>query len=313
MKVTACTGRDDLATVYIAEIEDGKYVEFLESVQPPIPREQKWVIIVSTLFGCPVKCSICDAGGDYRGRLSAEQILSQIEFLVKQRFPDGIIPAEKFKIQFARMGEPSLNMNVLDVIEQLPNLYDAPGLMPCISTVAPAGTDEFFDRLNEIKQRLYPANFQLQFSIHTTDEPTRDRLIPMKKWSFTQIADYGNRFYKNNGRKIALNCALIDGAPVDPKILLSHFDPDIFVVKITPLNPTYQAVRNGLESYINPYQGEQDYSVVQDLRNSGYHVIMSIGEVDENKIGSNCGQYVTNHLKEKSRMDDGYRYAIQEF
>ena len=66
MKVLAKTGKDDLAVVYIAKTNSGKLIEFVESLQPPIPREKKWVLIVSTLFGCPVACRLCDAGSYYQ-------------------------------------------------------------------------------------------------------------------------------------------------------------------------------------------------------------------------------------------------------
>jgi 23S rRNA (adenine2503-C2)-methyltransferase len=65
MRVLVSTGREDIAVVYVAELEPGKQVEFVESLQPPLPREKKWVLIVSTLFGCPVQCLMCDAGGRY--------------------------------------------------------------------------------------------------------------------------------------------------------------------------------------------------------------------------------------------------------
>jgi len=123
MKVVSSAGREDVAIVYIAETADGRRVEFVESTQPPVPREKKWVLIVSTLFGCPCGCRMCDAGGDYGGRLSAEQILFQIDYMIKKRYPEMKIPAEKFKIQFARMGEPALNPNVLDVLSELPGCY----------------------------------------------------------------------------------------------------------------------------------------------------------------------------------------------
>ena len=58
MRVVRTTGDDDLARVFVAELADGAHVEFVESVQPPVPREEKWVLIVSTLKGCPVGCSI---------------------------------------------------------------------------------------------------------------------------------------------------------------------------------------------------------------------------------------------------------------
>jgi 23S rRNA (adenine2503-C2)-methyltransferase len=313
MKVSAYTGHDDMAIVYIAETEDGRMVEFSEALQPPLPRSKKWVIMLSTLFGCPVRCPMCDAGGDYRGKLSGDEILFQIDFLINKRFPGGNIPVDKFKVQFARMGEPSLNPNVIDILEELPHRYNAPGLLPCVSTVAPAGSDGFFERLLNIKKTLYADNFQLQFSIHSTDLDTRNRLIPTPKWDFAEIADYGKRFYDHGGRKITLNCALIDGAPVEPDILREYFDPEFFLIKATPLNPTYRAAKNGLSSYIDPCQAGEDYDVIQKLRSRGYEVIVSIGEVDENYIGSNCGQYVLNHLRETMNLKDGYDYRVEEY
>ena len=72
MRIIGKTGREDIALVYLAETKEGKLVEFVESVQPPIPRDEKWVLIVSTLYGCPVGCLFCDAGGWYDGKLSKE-------------------------------------------------------------------------------------------------------------------------------------------------------------------------------------------------------------------------------------------------
>ena len=63
MKVVASAGRDDLAMVYIARNDAGQYIEFVESLQPPLPLEKKWVLIVSCLYGCPFSCRFCDAGG----------------------------------------------------------------------------------------------------------------------------------------------------------------------------------------------------------------------------------------------------------
>ena len=81
-------GKEDLAKVYVASIRNSKkhLVEFVESVQPPIPREKKWVLIVSTLFGCPVGCKMCDAGGDYKGKLTADEILAEIDYMVRKRY-----------------------------------------------------------------------------------------------------------------------------------------------------------------------------------------------------------------------------------
>ena len=309
MKILAKTGDENVAIAYIAELDNGKHIEFVESVQPPIPRERKWVLIVSTLYGCPVGCPFCDAGNRYQGRLSKEDILHQIDFMVLQRYPDRIIPADKFKIQFARMGDPALNPYVLEVLKELPNRYQAPGLMPTISTVAPNGTDPFFDGLLDIKNTYYRHRFQLQFSIHTTDKEQRDWLVPVRKWDFPTIADYGRIFYTPGERKITLNFALPNGIVVDPDVLLKHFDPDTFLIKITPVNPTYQANKNNITSYVIP--NENSYKVIDTLQESGYDVILSIGEWTENLIGSNCGQYLTEYLTKKEQIEGGYSYPLE--
>jgi 23S rRNA (adenine2503-C2)-methyltransferase len=313
MRVHASAGDEDIAMVYIVETSSGNLVECVESVQPPLPREKKWVLLVSTMFGCPIGCLMCDAGGYYHGKPTKDEIIDQIDFLVGKRYPDGNIVCEQFKIQFARMGEPSLNLHVLDVLQELPHRYHAPGLMPSISTVAPAGAERFLDKLLEIKQEYYlGGHFQFQVSLHTTDISLRDHFIPVKKWSFAQIGEYGERFYVAGDRKITLNFALARGMPVDPAVLLNFFDPDKFLIKITPLNPTYRARENDLVSYVNPLSAEQKYEVIQVLQDSGYQVILSIGETEENYIGSNCGQYLRRHLSAEEPIDNGYTYEVNE-
>ncbi len=305
MRVIESFGKEEIALVYLAEMNNGKYVEFVESLQPPIPRERKWVLIVSTLFGCPVKCKICDASGDYRGKVSEEEILEQIDYLVTKRFRDRKVPIHKFKVQFARMGEPAFNREVLKVLKRLPDIYDAPGLMPCISSIAPAETGDFFEELIEIKNRFYTSgHFQLQFSLHTTDCAKRDFLIPVGKWSFDEIADYGERFYKDGDRKIALNFAATEGFPIDSGTVSGYFNPDVFIVKITPLNPTRSVTENGLKSL---FRLDDDVArcLVRDFEKKGFEVILSIGELEENKIGSNCGQYVTR-IKDKVKSAEDY-------
>ncbi len=300
MKVIETFGRDELAIVYLAKMDNGKMIEFVESLQPPVPREEKWVLIVSSLYGCPVNCKMCDASGDYRGKLTASEIFEQVDYLVTNRFPDRKIPIPKFKVQFARMGEPSFNKGVLEVLNRLPQMYNAPGLLPCLSTVAPVGTEGFFEELIGIKNRLYPDGFlQLQFSIHTTDRAKRDFLIPVKKWDFKEISDYGERFYKKGDRKITLNFAVAKGFPVDTKIVAQYFNPDIFLIKITPLNPTYKVEENDLKTLFDS-EGETANELVRSFKEQGFEVILSIGELEENKIGSNCGQYIMRYQRARA-------------
>ncbi|HNQ83064.1 MAG TPA: hypothetical protein PLW31_00390 [Bacteroidales bacterium] len=311
MKVISKTENSQLATVYIAQNSSGKLIEFVESVQPPLTLSEKWVLIVSTLYGCPVDCSFCDAGGNYHGRLTADEILFQVDYPVRLRFPDGVIGTEKFKIQFSRMGEPSFNPAVLTVLEKIPQLYTIKEFIPSLSTIGPNGTDKFFGRLLEIKKELYPKTFQFQFSIHTTSLKQRDQLIPVRKWDFRQMARYGEKFFDEEGKKITLNFAVSRESIIDPDVLTRHFSPDIFLIKLTPVNPTFKARKNQIESL--DLKDEGFYSdVIQNIREAGYETIVSIGEMEENLIGSNCGQYVQAHLKSCEKMPEAYQYQLNQ-
>ena len=309
MKILSATGNEDIAKVYIAETAGGKLIEFVESLQPPLPREKKWVLIVSTLYGCPVKCLMCDAGMQYKGRISKDDILRQIDYMVSKRFPDRIIKVEKFKIQFSRMGEPAFNHAVLDVLDEFDKYFTAPGFIPSISTIAPRQTESFFERLLNIKNAKYSrGNFQLQFSIHTTDEESRRKLMPVKKLSLREIAVLGDKFYQANDKKITLNFILTNEFPVEPVRIYNYFNPEKFLIKFTPLNPTYSAVQNNLTSFITESNGGETQLLIDEFKKFGYEVILSIGELEENKIGSNCGQYVIAHLKNSGEHSTGYKY-----
>jgi 23S rRNA (adenine2503-C2)-methyltransferase len=148
--------------------------------------------------------------------------------------------------------------------------------------------------------------------LHTTDQQLRDQLVPVKKWDFSQMGDFGRRYYQPGDRKITLNFALAERSPIEPEVLLKYFDPERFLVKITPLNPTYQAEFSGLKSYVDPEQELESYPVIEKICQAGYQVILSIGEKEENRIGSNCGQYVQKHLKERGELSAGYTYQVKQ-
>lgn len=292
MEVMHESGRYSLATVHVARFRgDDRYLaEFVGSLSGSPSPDEKWVAILSSQYGCPVGCPFCDAGDHFNGNLTKEELLAQLDYLVDARFPGRKVPTRKFKVQFARMGEPALNPAVVDAIREMRTRYDAPGLMPCVSTVAPELSGDFFERLLAVKRELYDESFQLQFSIHTTDPALREKLVPCRKWSLERMADYGARFHGGRGRKVALNFALSPNAPVDARLLLRHFDPKHFMVKLTPVNPTENARLRGLVSPLEPGFEEGTHPVVRALHDAGFEVVISIGEPEENELGSNCGQ-----------------------
>jgi len=293
-RLLAVTGDDALALVFALQLgaDEQFSVETVDSIDPRYPRSEKSVIILSTQFGCPVGCPMCDAGAAFAGNLSAEQILWQVRFVLDRR-PE-ILSSRKLKVHFARMGEPALNSAaVLRALERLPALLPAEGLMPCIATVAPAQSLPFFEELTWLKRRLYRGGqFQLQLSVNSTDPGVRRQLIPIPHLNLEALAAIGDRFFEPGDRKVALNFALARGVPLDPALLERHFDPDHFMIKLTPVNPTARAREAGLHTVLSAEDPDATRELSARLGQAGFDVVVSIGEAEEIAIGSNCGQLV---------------------
>jgi 23S rRNA (adenine2503-C2)-methyltransferase len=293
-------GHPDIAQVFLLSSQGrppGHWVECVDARDPRYARAEKWCAIVSSQFGCPVGCVMCDAGADFRGSLSAEEILGQIRLVMERHRHDGGWDCPKIKIHFARMGEPSLNPAVLEVLRLLPDQYPGAALLPVVATVAPASAGRWFEELACVKREHYGGGrFQLQISVNSTDEAERDRLMPVRKWRMPDLARFGESWHAPSDRKVTLNFALAEGTPFEPAAIRALFDPDRFLVKLTPVNPTAAARETGLVSEL---QFEEDQALpprlagaVERLRAGGFTVIVSIGSAEEVAIGSNCGQMV---------------------
>jgi len=285
--------QDGVATVHVLRLRgsDGHKVECVDGLDPPLPRTSKWIVNVSTQFGCPVGCPYCDAGGSFAGNLEADEILAQVRYVVS-RHPATVSSCSKLKVHFSRMGDPALNDATLGALRRLPEMMAAPGLWACVATVAPRGRDGWFEQLLQVKQRHYPRRFQLQFSLNTTDPRVRQQLVPCATWSFDRIARYGSLFFEPGDRKVLLNFALAAGIPFDPAALDRLFDPALFAVKLTPLNPTERGKRAGMATLLRSERAHHLDPAVATLRERGFDVIISVGDPREDEVGSNCGQAV---------------------
>ncbi len=301
-----------LATLYLARLrgDPALQVEFVDTLEPGVPKARKWVLMVSTQFGCPVGCLMCDAGTlGYQGNLAAEEILEQVRHVFAAN-PD-LDPRThpKIKIHFARMGEPSLNPGVLEALEGLAREWPGRGLLPSLSSVAPRSpaVAPFFERLLELKNARFPdGRFQLQFSIHSTDDARRRELIPVKTWPLEEIAAYGLRFVAPGDRKITLNFALPPGERLDCARLAGVFPADRFLIKITPVNPTGSARRTGTLNLWD--QAPEPVSAdAARLRELGFAVIVSPSLPEELDSATSCGQLWSDALQEQALVMDRNR------
>lgn len=294
-----------LAGLYLAELpgEGMRMIEFVDTVEPGVRKEDKWVLMISTQFGCAVGCRMCDAGAmGFHGNLTAREMLAQVRKVISGN--PGLDPRAhpKFKIHFARMGEPALNPAVLEALELLPSELPFPGLLPSLSTVAPKTpeAEAFLERLIQIKNDHYAGGkFQLQFSVHSTDAALRKKIVPVPVWSPAEIAAYGKRFVTTGDRKITLNFALPEGERLDVEELKNVFEPALFLIKVTPVNPTYTADLSG-SSYVwsNPPAGLSEDSAA--LEEAGFKVIISPSSPEEISAETSCGQLWASRMKQRA-------------
>ncbi len=281
---------DGVASTYIGYVRNNNknLIEFVDSTPPPQSnRIKKWVIILSSQIGCPLGCKFCDASGYFIDNLSREEIISQVQYILDSNKEYDPQNTEKFKIQFARMGEPSLNPAVIDAMLELRERY--PRYIPCIATTAPAKSIEFFERLIDIRDIF--SDFQLQFSINSTNIAIRDRIMPFKKLPLQWIAEYSERFHSDGKRKVVLNFALDTTSRIDYKLIESLFNPKKNIIKLTPINPTRNARLNNF-GIKTEYEEINAYLKIhsEKFRECGFESIISIGDIRENIVLSNCGQ-----------------------
>jgi len=87
-------------------------------------RTERWMIGVSVMSGCPVRCKFCATGNMKKYRnLTAEEILWQVEYVINSR-PEKFTEAKEHKINYTRMGEPFLNIeNVKKAIALIGTAY----------------------------------------------------------------------------------------------------------------------------------------------------------------------------------------------
>ena len=291
--------RNEIAEVLVGRLKGTRdhFVEFVDGLDPALSREKKWILNLSTQFGCPVNCLFCDAGGGYKGNVSKYVLLEQLRLLLDRHSLELRKNCRKLKVHFSRMGEPAFNPAVLEVLEELPALIPNPELWACVATVFPKTQTEWFSRLLRIKDQKFRKRFQLQFSVNSTDQKTRRRLMPIEHASLAELAAYGREFWKPGDRKIVLNFALMEGVPVDPKLIAETFTPECFAVKLTPLNPTARGDSAGLFSNVSTSNPARAEELSRGLGAFGFDVIISIGDERENAVRSNCGQAVLRAKK----------------
>lgn len=199
-------------------------------------RNERWMIGVSCMSGCPVHCKFCATGQLKRWRnLTAEEIFEQVKFILdKHTNTWNPYNSREFKINYTRMGEPFLNIDNVRKAMQMVDEY-LPGMKVhhYISTIGIVGSD-----FSWIKD-----NITLQVSLHSLDEDRRNDLIPIKnKMTIEQLGQIRTQ----SNLKTTVNMTLVDEADFDIDRLKSYFDPQYFFIKLSPINPNAVSKENNM-------------------------------------------------------------------
>jgi len=260
---------------------------------PLLPLTEKWVVTISTQYGCSMGCEFCDVPLVGPGKnASFHDLCGQI--LTALTLPGVPQETKRLNIHFARMGEPTWNPAVLDCGKWIDgHLGDAYTPHPVVSTMMPwrnPWLKTFIHTWMRLKNRVYRGNAGLQLSINSTDEAERGRMFNGNACTLEDIARIMDGIIPV-GRKITLNFAVADYT-VNAERLLRFFPPELYIVKLTPMHKTRLAEKNEIRTegdYTEyyPYQ-----SLEMELKAAGYDVLVFIASRDEDLARITCGNAI---------------------
>lgn len=258
-----------------------------------LPLEEKWVITISTQYGCSMGCKFCDVPKVGPGKNATfNDLIKQV--LTGIKLHPEVQTTKRLNIHFARMGEPTWNPNVLDATKWFKTHIDHEyKIHPVVSTMMPKRNEwlkTFIHTWMRIKNRLLQGEAGLQISVNSTNEYERSEMFSGNCHTLEDIARIMEGIIPA-GRKITLNFALA-GYEIDPAKLLKYFNPDDYIIKLTPMHKTAEAIKNGIETAgdyttFTPYREDEER-----LKAVGYDVLVFIASEYEDFGRITCGNAI---------------------
>lgn len=258
-----------------------------------LPLEEKWVITISTQYGCSMNCRFCDVPRVGSGRNATfrdliDQVLTGIKLHPEVMF------TKRLNIHYARMGEPTWNPAVLDASKWFKTHIDPEyHIHPVVSTMMPRKNEwlkTFIHTWMRIKNRLLGGEAGLQLSINSTDEAERQDMFRGNALTLENIARIMDGIIPH-GRKITLNFPIANWT-IDPAVLLKYFSSSDYVVKLTPMHKTATALENDILTK-GDYTTMYPYAEIEHgLVSAGYDVLVFIASEDEDLGLITCGNAI---------------------
>jgi len=262
-----------------------------------LPLSEKWVITISTQYGCSMGCRFCDVPKVGKGlNVTYSDLKNQI--IAGLSLHPEVTSTKRLNIHYARMGEPTWNYNVIEFTKNMrKELYpyiNRSLIHPVVSTMMPKNNillDDFINNWLEIKNYDFRGDAGLQLSINSTNENERNEMFNGNALSLESISAMTKYWDIPKGRKYTLNFAVAD-YEINAEKLRDLFNPDKFIVKLTPMHKTSTAVKNGIETK-GDYTTYYPYRDIEEkLKKVGFDVLVFIASEYEDLGRITCGNAI---------------------
>ena len=258
-----------------------------------LPLSEKWVVTISTQYGCSMGCTFCDVPKVGPGENASFKDMADEVNLAMSLHPE-VNSGNRLNVHFARMGEPTWNRDVLGTAYWLKSKEPQFTVHPVVSTMMPRKNAHLMGFLREwmyIKNEVYGGEAGIQLSINSTDRAERDAMFNGKALQLGTICEMMRQLPAPVGRKITLNFA-VAGYKIDAPILASLFPPSRFIVKLTPMHKTATALAHGIETVgdytdFHPYEQHEE-----ELKAAGFEVLVFIASREEDLGRITCGNAI---------------------
>jgi 23S rRNA (adenine2503-C2)-methyltransferase len=267
-----------------------------------MPLTEKWVITVSTQYGCSMGCLFCDVPKVGKGVNATLNDLSNQVTQALGQHPE-ILATKRLNLHYARMGEPTFNKSVLlhakGLLKEVRPFINRSHVHPVVSTMMPKKNKylmEFLQEWCEIKNYNFRGAAGLQLSINSTDDAQRNKMFMGSSLSLKEISDIAKLLPDPKGRKYCLNFALFDDTIINAEKLLSLFSKDKFMVKITPMHNTTSCADNKIVT-TGGYYGYTPYKDIEiELIKAGFDVLVFIPSIEEEESKITCGNAILKNF-----------------
>lgn len=259
-----------------------------------LPLSEKWVITISTQYGCSMKCSFCDVPKVGPGRNATfNDLLNQVK--VATLCHPEVTEGKRLNIHFARMGEPTFNINVLDAafMLSLSKHFSGFPVHAVVSTMMPKNNKDlgyFIDSWMSYKNGHMDGEAGLQLSINSTNEKERYEMFGGCALTLEEISEV-MKGHHPKGRKITLNFAVAE-YEINPDTLLKYFNPEDYIIKLTPMHKTAECEKNGIKTPGDYAEYHSYKGYEESLTAAGYDVLVFIASEYEDLGRITCGNAI---------------------